>query len=174
MDSPWYKELQYNSLRVDDTHYDQKASGDFAILANHRVQLPAVIVEVSPTKRFEPYEMGNGSLTTMQDVRFHVLAESAWERNKLMDIISEQDDKNIWLYNVDEVIKKGHMPLDHRGMVATNPKMYPNFVDPTGDGGSRHKTCRFTNTTVTEVENHNPRLYEAVVRSTMEVMVGAV
>ncbi len=128
-DAPWWDEIQYRSFRPDDSHATQTGSGDYAILSNHRVQLPAIVIESVPRRDFQPYELGNGSLIAQQDILFHVLAESRWERNQLVDLISYQDEKDIWLFNSNTVISDNRFPLDFRGQVVDNPIMYPHLVE---------------------------------------------
>lgn len=166
--SPWWDELQYDTMRPDDTHFGQTGSGDWSILANHRVQLPAVVIETVPRRSFEPYQLGDLTQWVSQDVLLHVLAQSRWERNQLIDIISLQNDKTIWLFDSNLIAADTGYPLDFRGMLLPNPNMYPAFVQ----SGSKYrwKKCQFINTTVSEVRTMNPRLHEGTVRTTARVL----
>jgi hypothetical protein len=165
-EAPWWTELQYNSLRPDDSHYDLTGSGDWSILATHRVQLPAIILEIVPRRNFQPYELGNLSQWVNQDMLFHILAESRWARNQLIDIISFQNDKTIWLFDSNLIALSGAYPLDFRGMLLPGGLMYPELVSPP----YQWKRCRFENTTVSEVRTMNPRLHEGTVRTTLKVL----
>ena len=168
--APWWQELQYRSFRVDSTHVSQTGSGDWSIGGQHRVQLPAVVIEAVPRRHSEGYELGSANLRTYQDVLFHVVAESKWQRNQLVDIFSMQQDKSIYLFNTNKVAEEGVYPLDYRGMLASgNPLMYPNLV---ATSGYRWKECRFGHTTLSEVESPHPGLHEGIVRTTFEVIVG--
>lgn len=164
--APWWDELQYNSLRVDNSTFNYTASGDWNILANHRVQLPAVVIEAIPRRSFKPYEMGNVSNFVYQDVIFHVIAESRWWRNQLVDILSLQKDKTIWLYDNNAILAATGYPLDYRGMRKTNPLMYPTFVQD-----YRYKMARFFNANVIEMRSLNNRLKTGQVRVTFEIVV---
>jgi len=166
--APWWDELQYNSVRPDDIHFNQVGSGDWAILANHRVQLPAVVLEIVSRRRFEPYQLGDLTQWVYTDMLFHVLAESRWARNQLIDIISFQNDKTIWLFDSNLLEEDEIYPLDYRGMLVANPRMYPDFVN----NGSKYRflKCRFTDTTVSEVRTFNPRLHEGTIRTSLEVL----
>ena len=110
--APWWDELQYDSLRVDDPSYSVAGSGSWGILSNHRVQMPAIVIEAVPRRRFTPYQIGDTSQFVRQDVLFHIVAESRWWRNQLIDIISLQKDNRIWLYNSNTVASSGAFPLD--------------------------------------------------------------
>ncbi len=164
-DAPWWTELQYRTFRPDDSHFDLTGSGDWAILSNHRVQLPAIVLEVVPRRRFQPYELGNLTQWVHQDLLFHVLAESRWERNQVMDILSFQNDKTIWLFDSNTVADSGVFPLDFRGMFVGG-LMYPDLVETP----YRWKKCQFTKTVVSEVHTFNPRLHEATIRTTLLVL----
>lgn len=169
-DAPWFRELQFRSYRLDDEQYSQVGSGNWSMGSHHRVQFPAVIIEVVPRSNNTPYEMGNGSLVRHQDVLFHVLAESRWMRNTLLDIFMNQDDKAIYLFDGNKISESGDFPLDFRGeLVGT--KMYPDLVEPDGVG-YRWKTCHFTNAQAAEIDSINPALHQGVVRLTAEVVLG--
>lgn len=164
--APWWDELQYDSFRVDDPTLSDVGSGNWQILSNHRVQLPAVVIEAVPRRRFRPYEQGNVSNFVYQDVLFHVLAESRWWRNNLVDIISLEKDRTIWLFDNNLMADSGIYPLDHRGMVVSNPIMYPTLVD-----SYRFEMARFYDMVVTEMESPTSRLHRGTVRATFEVVM---
>lgn len=166
--SPWWDELQYDTMRPDDSHFNQTGSGDWSTLANHRVQLPAVVIEVVPRRSFEGYQLGDLQQWVNQDALFHVLAQSRWERNQLLDILSFQNDKTIWLFDSNLLAADTGFPLDFRGMLLPSSRMYPFFVQFTSK--YRWKTCRFINTSISEVRTMNPRLHEGTVRTTLQVL----
>ena len=166
--SPWWDELQYDSLRPDNLHFSATSSGTWSILANHRVQLPSVILEIVPRRDFEPYQLGDLTQWINQDVLFHVVSQSKWERNQLLDIISFQNDKTIWLFDSNLIAADTGFPLDFRGMLLPNPNMYPHFVQT----GSKYQwlKCQFTNTNISEVRTLNSRLHKGSVRTTLRVL----
>jgi hypothetical protein len=164
----WWDELQFDSLRVDDPSYSAAGSGGWGILANHRVQMPAIVIEAVPRRTFKPYQMGDTSQFVKQDVLFHIVAESRWWRNQLVDVISLQKDDQIWLYNSNTVASSGDYPLDYRGMRVTSPKNYNDIVENTG---YRYKSARITEMSIGEMQSYNSRLHEGTVRATFEVVL---
>lgn len=164
--APWWDELQYDSFRVDDSTFDSVGSGNWQILSNHRVQLPSVVIEAVPRRSFRPYEMGTVGNYVYQDVLFHILAESRWWRNQLVDIISLEKDRTIKLYDNNSIADITGYPLDFRGMRLTDPLMYPNMVDD-----HFWKNARFFNVSVTEMDAINSRLFRGTVRATMEIIM---
>ena len=164
--APWWDQIQYDSYRVDDSTLYDVGSGNWQILANNRVQLPSVIVEATSRRNFRPYEMGTVGNYVYQDVLFHVLAESRWWRNQLVDVISLEKDRTIWLYDNNQVADITGYPLDHRGMLVSNPIMYPTLVD-----SYRFKMARFFGMAVTEMESPTSRMHRATVRATFEIVM---
>jgi len=164
--APWWDEIQYNSYRVDDDTFDNHGSGNWQLLAQHRVQLPAIVIEAVPRRAFKPYEIGTVGNYVYQDVLFHVLAESRWWRNQLIDAISLEKDRTIWLYDNNSIAGITGYPLDERGMRVASPLMYPDFVTD-----HRFKRARYYNMTVTELSSPNSRLYKGTARATFEVVM---
>jgi hypothetical protein len=167
--SHWWQELQYRSFRVDDDHFQQLETGTWAIGGQHRVQMPAIVIEAVPRASSKGYQLGDGSYWVEQDVLCHVFAESGSERNKLVDILRGQFDATIWLFNSNEVSAAQEWPLDYRGMIVDSSKTYPALVDP--NTGHRWVRCRFAQTALSEVEAINSRLYEGTVRLTCECVL---
>lgn len=164
--APWWDEIQYGSYRVDDSTLYDVGSGNWQILSNNRVQLPAVVLEATSRRSFKPYELGTVSNFVYTDVLFHILSESRWWRNQLVDIISLEKDRTIWLYDNNQVASSTGYPLDHRGMRVTDPLMYPYLVD-----NYRYKMARYYNMAVTEMDSPNSRLHRATVRATFEIVM---
>ena len=162
--APWWDEIQQNSLRVDDPTFDELGSGNWGILANHRVQLPAIVVEAVPRRTFTPYQMGGVSQFVYQDVLFHIIADTRWWRNNLVDIVSFQKDTTIMMYDNNTVAQSGAYPLDYRGMLVDSSKTYPCLAEDYA-----YKSMRFFNCIVTEMNTINSRLYQGTVRATFEL-----
>lgn len=166
--APWWDELQYNSMRVDDATFQQVGSGNWAILANNRVQMPAVVIEAVPRRTYQPYELGSSNNFITQDVLFHIVAESRWWRNQLVDIISIQKDNTLMLYDSNKLADSGAYPLDFRGMVIAPENNYSGLVTTPG---YQYTSARITDMGVTEMESYNSRLYEGTVRASFEVIL---
>lgn len=165
--APWWKELQQRSFDASDSHFTQDPrTGDWSIGPHNRIQLPAIIIEVIPKCTPSPYEIGNGALVLNQDVLFHILTDNRNTRNKLTSILTLQKDNVIYLFDSNKVSKSGVFPIDYRGS-KINGILYPNLVSETG---YRWKRCQFMKTSMSEVESLNPKLYEGIVRATLEIV----
>jgi len=172
-DNPWFKELQFGSLRPDDTHFNQKGSGAWDQLANNRLQLPAVVIEAGGRRTFQGYQLGGGQWVRT-DIFFHVFAEHKWERNQIVDTLSLQSDKTIFFFDVNAVENATGWPLDVNGSLETNANMYPDFVGHPNDGGFRWGRARFNDTSVQSAGQINTHLFGGVVKTTIEVIDGSI
>ncbi len=170
----WINEIQYGTLNAADSQWINSAagSGSWAQGPNHRVQLPAIVIETVPRRNSLPFQIGDHSLRVNQDVLFHVLAENRTYRNRLVDIISLQQDRTIWLFDSNKIARSGVSPLDYRGMTIANPPTYLQLVNEDASGGYRYKRCFMKNFILSEVEAFSPYLHEGTVRGTLEVILG--
>jgi hypothetical protein len=171
-DAPWWRELQYSSYDSSQPHFIQKENrGDWSIGAHHRVQMPSVVIECVARGDSDGYELGNNALNRKQDALLHIIAENRQDRNKLVDYFLNLKDKVIWLFDSDLMVESTGFPLDYRGMLV-GEKMYPDWVDPTGDGGFRWKKCYIVGSHSSEIQSWTPNLHEGVVRLNLEVVIG--
>lgn len=93
-------------------------------LGENRVQLPAMFIEVPPRRSFMGKELGGGHVV-LTDVLFYVVAENSWDRNRLIDIISCQIDKELYFYDKNKTPPQ----LDpNTGSVYSGCVLYPNLV----------------------------------------------
>lgn len=166
-EAPWWDEIQHNSYRVDDTTFDKIGSGNWSILSNQRVQLPAVVIETLPKRAFKPYEMGSTSQFLYQDLAFHILSEDKWWKNQIIDIISEHKDHQIHLLDNNVMAQSGAYPLDHNGMLVNSDYSYNNLV---GEDNYRSYRCMFKDITLNSMNTFNPKMHQASVKATFEII----
>ena len=168
---PWFREIQYNSQRVDSDHFLQTGSGDWSQLGQTRVQLPAIAVEVVPRRRFEPHELGS-TRRAYTDVLLHVLAEEEYTASQLVDTVTLQEEKTLWMFDTNLLATQNKYPLNYRGELTTHALAsgrYPDLVSPTSEDGLRWKKM-FIPTCVSQgLSMLNPNLYVGTVRMTTEV-----
>jgi hypothetical protein len=154
---PWLQEIQTNTLEPTPTFF-QKNKGTYNLPPEARLQLPAIVVEIVPTRNFKGYQLGGGQWV-YTDVIFHCLAEDAHTRNKLVDIVSLQNDKNIRLFDTNGINTSGDFPLDYRGTPVSGALRYPDLVEK-HDGG----LLRLTSTSVSEMVNFSTNIFGGIVR----------
>lgn len=172
---PFFREVQYRSQRAD-RDFNFTGSGDWSQLAETRLQLPALAIETVKRREIEGYQLGGGQYVTT-DVLFHVLAETEYTRDKLLDIISLQEGTVIHLFDSDRIGRNDAYPLDWRGSPKPSGLRYPELVTPSADGGYgyysyvRGAHLRFKETSITAADALSPNLYHGVVRTSTEVIL---
>lgn len=167
VDSPWFSTIQYESLNTANPDIIRQQDGDLYIGSEHRVQLPAIVIESIPRSKSRPYEIGNNLLVTEQDIVFHILAENKNDRNKLMDIIRLQQDLTIGLFDTNAVAKNDKYPLDYNGKLKDNPLMYPILIDQ-----FLWKKCWLKNVNLYDIDTPHPGLHRGLARCTVEIING--
>lgn len=135
-DSEWWQKIQTGSFRVDDSHFLQRGSGEWDVLSQNRVQLPAVIIEAVPNVQSRTgLEIGGSLQVVEQDVLFHVLAEDRFYYKWLHDAITSQNHKRLIGFDKNAALEANAFPLDSYGEPAEGGLMYPDLVKPSGEGG---------------------------------------
>lgn len=163
-----FNTIQYYSLRNDNSHFIQFGSGSWDIDWQNRMQLPAIMVQLSPRKTATPYELGTLAAWTKQNVSFHVFAEDAYWCRQLADILFTQHDRTIYMYDVNRVENSGTYPLDVFGRLRSGGKLYPDLVEESGLGGYRYKRMWFKDMTVSDMKMPHNNLHGAVVKTNVE------
>lgn len=163
----WFRELQFKSFRVDSPHFTQFASGDWSKLAESRIQLPVVLVEVPPVRAMTGLQLGGGQ-KIYQDIHLNIFAETDTDRNQLVDIFTYQRKKQLYLYNLD-TISQHRLPLDNNGSPQVSGFNYPMLVEASGNGGFFWNEANIFNVEVSDVFGPFVDLYTAQVRWTLEI-----
>jgi hypothetical protein len=159
--TPWFQRLQFNSLRPDQG-FEQSASGTWDILAQSRVQLPAVVIEPSPRFKLVGKELGSNVQERYQDVLIHVLAEEPWTRNKVADILSYQKNNTIYTFDYAKVVDSGVYVLDAFGGINPSGLPYPTLVSE-ANSNYRNNFITINEIGGQEIANEPP-LYRCVLR----------
>ena len=158
---PWLREIQTNTTEPTSSFFNRD-KGSWDIPPESRLQLPAIAIEVVASRRFKPYALGGGQWV-YTDVIFHCLAEDEITRNKLVDIVSMQSDKNIPLFNSNKINASGDYPLDYQGVPVSGALRYPELVEKY-DGGD----LRLTNAIVQDMVSVDSDIFGGIVRFTTE------
>lgn len=166
-ESDEFSQILERAYRVDSPNFASVGSGDWYQLVQNRVVFPVVFMEFGKTT-FKPWALGGGQII-LQDVLFHVFAESQGDRDKLTDIISVQNDRSLWLFNINTIATNNAYPLNYLGNIASGAFTYPQFVNSTG---YFWKKAYFHDTYKQEVEQIKPLLYHGMVRTTIDLEPG--
>lgn len=164
----WWK--QFQSDVANATAQFDANTGEYAIFNQYRVQLPCVIIQTVPRGESSPYQLGDKSLRTFQDIILHIISNNVGHRNSILDIIRLQEDKVIWLYNTSTIIQNNIVPFNFNGSLNTNRLNYGQIVN---HNTYRWKTCHLQNFVISEVESRY-YFYEAKLRLTAEIIFDAI
>lgn len=161
---PWLRQVQKETKYPTVSFLDVN-KGKWDLPPEARLQLPAIAIELVPQRKFKGYQLGGGQVV-YQDVIYHCLAEDEYTRNQLLDIISYQNDKTLFMFNLNRVYDSGVYPLDYRGMPVPSALHFPELIDQYSAGG-RMRTIK---TTVDDMMMLNGDVFGGIVRTTAELI----
>jgi len=163
-EAPWWQELQFNSWDVDSDYFQAcPEMGDWVVGGNHRVQMPVIIIYADGNGSLEGAGLGNCTKLREQSVVFHILAEDKCTRDKIVDIIVEQDERTINLFNPDQALISGAIPLDCNGFLVSDS----NYEDLVND--YPWACARQERTEILDLESLTCGLHEGVIRTNFKV-----
>jgi len=158
-DNFWWKEVQKETY--NPSNFNKQ---DYSITSVHRVQLPAIIVELIPRTTQIPHQLGTVDNIIIQDVFLHIYTENANQRNILIDILLHQKDKTVYLYDVNDVIKNNRYSLNKFGNINPSGYNYPNIVQ-----NFPSYWCTIKDSTIGELNSLSSSLYNGIVRWSIEI-----
>lgn len=122
-DSTWWKELvteTYNYQAFDNAGI---GSGIRSVMNNHRIPLPAVIIEVTTTNNFKPYQLGGGSWYN-PTVNFYIYAENPDQKKLITDLICSQNDHSFLGVDFNSMSAANDRPFTPYGFLASGAKTF--------------------------------------------------
>lgn len=162
----WWRQLQYQT-DANSEHFNQLNKGDFSILSNNRVQLPAIIIETISRGLSKPWELGNKSLVMKQELLLHIVSETMADRNKIIDILRLQQDKIIRMYDTNLVIKYGVQPFLIDGTLNPNRLKYDQLLFC---NLYKWNSVRLIDIFASDVQSYSPFFSESSVKLTVEII----
>lgn len=164
---PYWREIQHRSLE-NKTGLTLSDKGDFSISSEHRVQLPAIVIESVSRSDSKPLHLGDTSQILEQDILLHILCDSNSIRNNIVDILRLQKDKIIYLYKTKTVVDDNVYPLNFDGSKNLNGQ---NYLYITNNSHYRWIECRIKDVNISDIYFDNIRMYGSIVRMTNELII---
>lgn len=164
---PYWKQIQHGSLE-NKVGFSLSDKGDFSISSEHRIQLPAIVIETISRSDSKPFQLGDTSQILHQDILLHILSDQPKDKNNIIDILRLQKDRILYLYNTDTLVQSGIYPLNYDGSKNINGQNYYNIVN---NPSYRWIKCRISDINISDIYLSNIRLYGAVVRLTNELII---
>jgi hypothetical protein len=160
----WFKQVQQKSERSDSSNFINN-SGEWGILADNRYQLPAIGIEVVNARKMTPHAIGGGQ-NVFTDLLFHCVAEDVYTRDHLIDIVSLQNEKVFYSYNLDTIASSGAFPLDYRGVPVSGALQYPDLINQ-----HQSSKIRLINSSFDSVYSLTPNIHVGTVKVTTELIL---
>jgi hypothetical protein len=160
----WFKQIQQYSERSENTNFVNN-SGEWGILADNRLQLPAIGIELINSRKLTPHALGGGQ-HIYTDFLFHCVAEDLYTRDHLVDIISLQNDRVLKTYDLDKISDNNNFPLDYRGMPISGALRYPDLVS-----NYEGNHIRLIEASIDSVYSFTPNIHIGTVKLKTEVII---
>jgi len=156
---PWLREVQLRTQKPTSNFFDV-STGSWDIPAETRLQLPAIAIELVPTRKMKGYQLGGGQWV-YTDIMAHCIAEDEVTRNMLVDIVSFQNDKTVFTLDSNAISENNAYPLDHNGSPNPSALLYPELLGQYGAG-----CVSLENVLVEQIDMVTPDLFGGMVRFT--------
>lgn len=157
-ESIWWKELQNNTYYTNNPDYN--------ISSNHRIQLPAIVIETIARNVLIPYELGTTENIIKQDILLHIFTENPVQRNSIVDTLILQKDKTLYLNDISKMLKNNINSLDYKGQPNINRLNYNQLQN---NSAYFLKKTFINNSSLSEMNTFSSSLYNAIVRWTLEI-----
>lgn len=154
---PWIREFYLNTLDVSNRD-------TVTIQPEMQIQLPAIAIEIVPKRTMRPYQLGRGQFVET-DVLFHCIAENDTTRNKLVDIVSMQNDSTVEMFNSNAIASGDAFPLNNLGYPNSGAMTYPELIDTYKEG-----SMFLNKVNVQTMDMINSNIHAGIVRFTCEII----
>lgn len=158
--SDWWLELQRNTY----AKFPRTTSGDLDITANHRAQMPFVIVETIGSNLLSPFQIGDSRNILNQDILLHIFSDNINHRNNIAETLLQQKDNSFRLYDTNRVVEAKKYPLNRNGSKNDQGMTYPELVD-----NYAANWCSVKNSNISELNTFGHNLFNAIVRWNIEI-----
>lgn len=160
----WWKQLQESTL--ENNQISKTNIGDFSIGAEHRVQMPCIIIEPISRSDMIPYQLGAINFRVRQDFLLHIFTENNTHKNDILDILRLQNNKLLYLYDTNKT--KEVYGLDYKGVPKNNQLSYDNIIN---DNNYRWKSCYLYDMNILDIQNVNFDFGWCTLRVTSEIIL---
>lgn len=156
----WFDDILTGDWSTTYGDFNQVGSGAFSVLAQNRVNVPFVGVEVVPRRDFKGLQLGGGQIV-YQDIQFWIASTEPWHVQTASDALSFQSSKTFHLFNTKFIQDYRAWPYNYNGTINPSGGNYKQLVD-------RYfwKKCRSVKTGMDQISR--APLYINTVRMTLE------
>ena len=137
------------------------------VYRENSIQLPAIGLELGSSNS-NPYALGTYSRNVRQDVLLNVFHSNSEVVEKISDILYNQVDSNVFLYDFYRAYSSGDYPLDFDGTLINRSGNYTNLVETHPFTSAKNSSCYITDTEIESVSKLENNLYHGTVRFVTE------
>ena len=164
-----YKRQELQELTYKPTSLNQPKSGDYSMSSNHRIQMPAIIIEPIASSSSKGWQLGARDFMITQDILLHVFTENGSDKNRITDILRLQKEGTIHMYDLNKVVNSGVYPLDYRGSINPLGSYYHELSAENSDYFWNNTFIKDVN--IMDIESRNKNIYWCTIRLTTETLV---
>jgi hypothetical protein len=132
----------------------------------YSIHLPSIVIEPDIRMNMKPYQIGGRSFFFDQDMLLYVFADSAIERNNIVDMIRKQKEITLKTYDINTVISSGAYPLTYNGRINNNGQSYLELIN-----NFRGSDLFLKNIDIMAIENYSKQLFWCILRLTTETIL---
>jgi hypothetical protein len=160
-DCVWWKELQKQTYLLAN-HINNQA--DYKIDSLHRMQMPAIMIEIVPGTNLQPWGLGTTRNIIYQDVFLHIFTENINQRNTISEILLYQKEKHFRLFDSKSAVADQKYTLNYNGSLNTNGYQYEQLI-------SNYPSlwCNIDNSTTIEFNTFSSRLFGSTLKWIIEI-----
>lgn len=160
----FFRQVQEDSERSDSSNFIA-GSGEYARLSENRLQLPVIGIEIGRSRSMRGFALGGGQICET-DVLLHCLAEDTYTRDNLVDIVTNQNNLEIFGFDLDLIASGNSFPLNISGVPVSGAKMYPSLVSSFRGNQIRIKDSKFDS-----IYSLSPNIHVGTVKITTECVL---
>lgn len=132
------------------------------------LQTPSIVIEPTNNSSLIPYQLGDRSFFVDQDILLYIFSDSAVERNNIIDMIRLQKEKNIYMYDINKVIKDGVYPITYTGQINNNGQ---NYISLLNNPAYSYRKLFIKNVNLMGMETYSKKLFWCILRLTTQTIL---
>lgn len=160
----FFRQIQQNADRSDGSGFIT-GSGEYARLSPNRLQLPAIGIEIGRSRSMRGFALGGGQICETE-VLLHCIAEDIYLRDSLVDIVTNQNQVQLFGFDIDLVASGDSFPLNISGVPVSGAKMYPSLISSFRGNEIRIKDSKFDS-----IYSLTPNIHVGTVKITTECVL---
>jgi len=129
----------------------------------HAVQLPCIALELGSSNSY-PHAIGTYERDVRQDIIFNIFHKNPEVVEKISDILYNQVDSHIALFDFFRAYNSGDFPLNFNGTLTNRSGTYNNLINTHPYTEARNYSCYINNTEIESVSKLDNSLYHGTVR----------